>query len=126
MEDVVIASFVGEHVVVAPNKAFQGITVVAAAAISAVAAVEDAALKGFAAMCFALVEYVKGWTAMIVEAFVAVVPAVAGASVGGLLVLIADTASRVIRAEKNSYHWKRCFAGIGYFLSTVAAEVENI
>lgn len=46
-----IASFVGEHVV-APKKALQGITVVVAAAISAVAAVEDAALKGFAAMCF--------------------------------------------------------------------------
>lgn len=60
-EDVAIASFVDEHVVVAPKKALLGITVVAvAAAISVVAAVEDAALKGCAAMCFALVEYAEG------------------------------------------------------------------
>lgn len=55
-------------------------------------------------------------------------PAVAGAFAGGLLVLlVADTASHVIRAEKNSYHCWGCFAVIGYFLLTiVAAGVESI
>lgn len=60
-EDVVIASFVDEHVVVAPKKALLGITAVVAAAAAAISVVAaSAALKGCAAMCFVLVEYAEG------------------------------------------------------------------
>ena len=66
---------------------------------------------------------------MIAETSVVVVPDVAGAFVGGLLVLFAaDTASPVVRvsAEWDSYYWKECFVGIEYFLLiVVAAEVES-